>query len=675
MLLYEIPILLAGSANFILAFWLFFKAKHNQAAKVFAFYSIFLGIWNIGAFFMYFSENYQMALGWHKGLLFGMLFIFSSFYHFVLEITEDKNPQHRRFAKLGYLLSFLILIPAFFHYHWVDLVQYYWGYYVVVRPTDFVGMAYVAIFQPYIIAGLVLLKRKANNVLGIKRAQLNTIFWAMLITFLSGTTNFLPVFGIPIYPVGHLFNTLSSIWIAYAILSYQVFDIFVVLRKSLIFSILIGFIFIVYAGFSFALNLSLLNHFHGFTTSILVAFITVLGIRTLQPIIERLTDKIFFRDKVNLLRALELFGQEITQTIDLDKIQAIFTRHIEQSLKVSSVGILSRPDSQSFRDHIGSIFRNQAFVFFDEVTKYIDAGHMDELNEYKRLFYSMKNQKIEAFAKIHIDQDLEHYVILYSKLSDDPFALSEKEFIKSIIPALTASLKNVHYYQQTLEKNKLVEASKHAAAIGVLARGLAHEIKNPLMSLKSFFQLYPAMKETDRDDFSKIATHEITRIEVLLEKLRNFQLAPDFKIQIFNIGEIILDLTQLIKNDLDKRNVRLNVEIADKQIMILGDRDQLKQVILNILLNANEATADAGRIQLSLKKLNQHAILSITDSGCGIAPEHLENIFDAFFTTKKTGTGLGLSIVKNIVSLHQGKIDVSSVLGNGTTFTITLPAT
>lgn len=238
------------------------------------------------------------------------------------------------------------------------------------------------------------------------------------------------------------------------------------------------------------------------------------------------------------------------------------------------------------------------------------------------------------------------------------------------------------------ESQEHLIASEKLAALGTMAAGMAHEIKNPLVALRTFTQILP-MKWNDsefREKFTAIVPTEIEKINKIAENLLKFgrPSKPEFK-QI-NINTVIEEILELLENQFKKNNIRITTKFAQTPL-ISGDSGQLSQAFLNILLNAVQAMPNGGELVVKtdigeIIKLGQGTprrktiptvFVEITDSGVGIPDENLKNLFDPFFTTKEKGTGMGLPITLRIIEEHNGSIKVRSQSGEGTTFLILLP--
>ncbi len=254
-----------------------------------------------------------------------------------------------------------------------------------------------------------------------------------------------------------------------------------------------------------------------------------------------------------------------------------------------------------------------------------------------------------------------------------PFTGEEGELIGTVL------VLNDHTILERLQRQ--VRQADRLASIGTLASGMAHEIKNPLTALKTFTQLLPKRYDDAefRNDFSGLAGSEIARIERIVNQLLAFARPAPLIIEQVNLHEVIDNAVRLVGPQAARQNVDIRKTFHAGQDFIAADKDRLQQVLLNLILNALQASKEHGWIELSTElepvSEDEDALirLDVRDAGCGIPPDMLPHIFDPFFTTKSEGTGLGLSVSYNIVAEHKGRMEVQSESGKGTCFSIYLP--
>lgn len=231
----------------------------------------------------------------------------------------------------------------------------------------------------------------------------------------------------------------------------------------------------------------------------------------------------------------------------------------------------------------------------------------------------------------------------------------------------------------TLERS--LRQSEKLALVGKLASELAHEIRTPLTSIKIFIQsLEQEMGSDDhRNQDFRIVKKEIDRINENITRLLNFAKPEDPQFESVQMETILKETLNLLMSKIKLQDIQLEIALPDPPTPIKGDPKQLRQILLNLLLNAIEAMPHGGRLTIRGEVKGdgdgQPTLfqLTIRDTGQGILQDHLPYIFDPFFTTKEGGTGLGLSIVSSLVQKHEGEIEVESDPGRGTTFTLLLP--
>jgi signal transduction histidine kinase len=223
---------------------------------------------------------------------------------------------------------------------------------------------------------------------------------------------------------------------------------------------------------------------------------------------------------------------------------------------------------------------------------------------------------------------------------------------------------------------KLIEAEK-LATIGRLATAMAHEIRNPLTAIKLNIQKVgksPNLAPIERDQL-EIADSGIRQVERIVKDVLSYARAPRLIKDWFSLDTLLDAALRFAEEQLDEKQVDIVREYS-KLPSIRVDGDRLRQVFLNILLNSAESLPVGGtlfvRTRLEEKDGKKAAVMEIEDNGCGIDEKHLESVFEPFFTTKSMGTGLGLTNARKIIELHEGKVEIESLISRGTKVRISL---
>jgi two-component system sensor histidine kinase HydH len=220
-----------------------------------------------------------------------------------------------------------------------------------------------------------------------------------------------------------------------------------------------------------------------------------------------------------------------------------------------------------------------------------------------------------------------------------------------------------------------LERSRRHAALGRMAAGIAHEIRNPLGTLRGFAQYFSRLSEKDphAEEYADLMVGEVDRLNRTVSALLQFSRPRDPEFQQVDLAPLLTKTLRLLRDDLSAHNLTGELELAEESMTARADPDLLTQVVINLLQNAVAATGPGGKIVLGAKRENGEIRLWVKDTGKGMEREEMTRMFDPFFTTRKTGTGLGLAVVHQIVDQHGGRIEVSSTPGVGTRVEVILP--
>ncbi|MBI4052347.1 MAG: Cache 3/Cache 2 fusion domain-containing protein [Elusimicrobia bacterium] len=230
-------------------------------------------------------------------------------------------------------------------------------------------------------------------------------------------------------------------------------------------------------------------------------------------------------------------------------------------------------------------------------------------------------------------------------------------------------------HKRVLESQKQLAQSEKMAAIGQLAAGLAHEINNPLNVISGFAEhlLEKTLPKDPRHSHLEEISRETARCQKLVREVLFFAKPKEPERTPSDINQLIRETLALLQSQVKSQGIEVQTGLQPALPQLEVDRDQIKQVLLNILLNACQVMPGSGRLSVETRRDDGHIAVSVSDSGAGIPPENLRNIFNPFFTTKEDGIGLGLPLSYAMVEQHGGTIRVDSRPGQGSTFTILLP--
>lgn len=302
----------------------------------------------------------------------------------------------------------------------------------------------------------------------------------------------------------------------------------------------------------------------------------------------------------------------------------------------------------------------------------------------------VKNFGVKSFASAPLiaKEQVVGVVIVDNSPSERPISEDDLRFLQLFTNQAGMAIENSMLYNRLEDANRSLRdtqerliQSERLSTIGEMAAGIAHELKNPLVSIGGFARrLYNKLPQGAAErEYADTIVQEVRRLEKMLTEILAFSKKSTLCYTVCNINEIVEDSLAIVAPTLEESRISVNRNFVEGDYSFLGDCQQLKQVFLNLFWNAQEAMKNGGQIKITISpaRLNNRKAVSVkvADSGGGIQSEVLHNIFNPFYTTKESGTGLGLPISNRIVTNHGGKIRVNNHPGEGVEFNVIIPFT
>ncbi|MDH4099344.1 MAG: ATP-binding protein [Nitrospirota bacterium] len=272
------------------------------------------------------------------------------------------------------------------------------------------------------------------------------------------------------------------------------------------------------------------------------------------------------------------------------------------------------------------------------------------------------------------------FCVLGGKKNGAAFTDAELTLLSILAGYSAIAIENARLFESTKKMKISLRRSDRLASLGTLTAGLAHEIRNPLVSVHTFLQLLPERYDDEefRTQFHALACDEIERLNMLMEELLAFAKPSEPNLRPTSLNDTVDKMLILVGSECKKKGIEIIRDFSDNMPEIVMDKEQLKQVLMNLFLNAVQAMPAGGTLEVRTVSLatggrTDFVQIEVKDTGVGIPESAVDNLFNPFFTTKEQGTGLGLAIAYQIIREHRGFIDVESKEGCGAAFFITLP--
>ncbi|KPK30440.1 MAG: hypothetical protein AMK70_14240 [Nitrospira bacterium SG8_35_1] len=413
--------------------------------------------------------------------------------------------------------------------------------------------------------------------------------------------------------------------------------------------------------------------------------------------VKRLIDRVFYKKTFDYYDTISKVSHGLASTFDCEKIYSVVCTTLFSTLDLRGCYLFAASRDGSFKivyhkpsklkktegqysskDELPVLEAGSAIVhYFQDDNDILIRDDLALIKEKcgHRTIENIRDEFDRFGGKVAVpvydNHELVLLIIAGGKKSGN--ALSDEDFklLITVSHQSAVAIKNAKLYKEKLEAERL-------ASIGMMSATFAHEIRNPLTSLKTFAQLMPE-KYNDvefRNTFSKIVVDDIDRINGLIKDLLDYSTNKSQCVDRVNIYSLVDETIEYVRGklDMDRRTIQVEKEYEkDAEINTYGDIKKLRQAIFNIVNNGCQAMNGHGVLTVKIRPNGHDVSIDISDTGEGIPPAHMDDIFSPFVTSKEMGIGLGLAISKKIIDDHGGAIKVQSRLSEGTTFTVSLP--
>lgn len=696
---YWLPPLLAGVLDLFLCVLVFSRAPHRRLHQTFALFALSLASWNFDIAALYFFADYERALRWSGIFRYGMLFIPPTAYHLALALTGRQTLVNRLLLAVGYWTAFTLCLANGQGILVDHLKSFTWGYYPVSGPLYkfhvFSDLIYFGATLYQLVLGLIVTKSARQ------RQQLKIVLLGFAVALPVGLTNFLPIYGIPIYPLGNLGNVFLCGALTYAIVKHRLLDLELIVTKTTasVAALILWLtpLWILTAQVQdWILPPQAQERIARASDTRLLLFALAIFVLSglvfpwLLRVSEAWVRRMLWGQKYNSLQALNAFQKTIIHVLDQEKIVQDLRNVLADALQTDFVAIyLLQPTTGVYiglREEIGRFLSDDPFLHAlsqqQEPVVREEAMLKENDAQAAQIAATLAERQGEVCVPLRTQGRLIGFILLGKKRNRDIFSSEDLRLLSTLGTEVAVALENARLYSELRASHTMLTRSDRLAAVGTLAAGIAHEIRNPLVAVQTFVQLLPERLDDPefRTTFAQLTASELERVSNLINDLLTFARPTPVTLGAVQINDLAEQVVRLLAGQAKKKGVALATRLAPGLPPFMVDPEQIKQVFMNLVLNALQATNAGGTVTVatSLRRgpdAREYCTIEVQDTGEGIPAEHKEEIFDPFFTTKAAGTGLGLFITHQIIKEYDGFIDVESTVGQGTRVLARLPLT
>jgi two-component system, NtrC family, sensor histidine kinase HydH len=558
-----------------------------------------------------------------------------------------------------------------------------------------------AAFMGYVFAGLYLsvfylYRRYRETPSRIEKTRLLYLVVGGFATVTSALVEAIP--GGP--SIGNIFIIIYLYFLSQNLVRYRLLDLNELLGRMVVLGTLVFILTLIYG----VLVRWVVPDGQGpfFFNALLASATIVILIEPLRTRVEGAISRWMFQEKFELSRRIEMLRAEMANVIDMRVLVPRVLSALEDSRRITHAAIyLADPDGSGFElaGHVGprpearfdaiahrpffERLRKAGAISQEGIEREVAArrpASAEELESLHLMLRTLEQMNASVALGFSSEDQLLGVLVIRDDRLREAYSSDEIELFRGVATSLGITLQNSQVYERMKERDRL-------AALGQMAAGLAHEIRNPLGSIKGAAQFLQPGQNSDggregTSEFLGIIVEEVNRLNKIVSQFLDYARPYRGEQRQLEVADVLKKTLALFAKETEENGrVDIVTDFADKVPPVRADAEQLLQVFLNLSLNALQAMPQGGQLVIStaLRRATRRgaaaAFLEVRfrDTGVGIPPGDLKNLFIPFFTTKEKGTGLGLPISQRIIENHGGTIEVRSQAGQGATFTVLLP--
>ena len=686
-----------------LGFFVYFRNRQSKLYFIFFLYCLSISLWSLFVTTQVVTGVKWIGLFSAKTLTAVAGFIPVFFLHFLKEFFHDPPGSllHRMLPGL-YAVATGLMALSWSNLLVTDVAPKYDLTFLMVPSPGYIFL--VVFFVCCVAFGLLKLYVGFKIATGVRKNQIKYLLFGSILGYSGGFNNFLIIYDIAIFPLNPFGNYAIAVYVmatAYAIAQYRLLDINVFIRQSIIYaSLLLMLLLPCYIVVIWGQQFTFGAVNYPFSVFILLLLLIVaflfpkLRFRT-----EEALERVLFNKRSDYRETLLRSSRDMVSIVDIKALSENLVRTVGRSLGIEKVSLLLNDDTKSSYQLEAS-----AGLDLEQPDRLLlpKDGPLVQLLQRRREPIVKEElewvplgpgtpQTIETMSKLGAEISLPIISkgnligILNLGHKDDKTLYSNEdlELLSTLANQTAIALENARLYENLKQSQDTLRRADRLSSLGLLTAGLAHEIRNPLVAIRTFTQLLPERFDDAefREGFQQLALKEVDRICGLINDLLSFARPSKPNVAPENVNDVVDNIVRILETQAKEKSVGIAREFGENLPKVWIDREQMKQVFMNLILNAIQAMKEGGSISISTRSVSRNGAepsgdfvqVEVRDTGVGIPEENLQHIFDPFFTSKDEGSGLGLAVSHQIVQEHGGFVTVESQIGKGTAFFVHVP--
>ncbi len=668
--------LIAAVLSCAIAAQVLLKPRRRKVHWLFGFFAVTIAAWYLTTFLGGVTGGTILA---RVNLVCAVLLPISGSHFFRAFVADEQGPLrliHRGASIVGVGLIAVSLTPVYDH--------------IVLRSAIFV---YVLAM---LIASLVLIYGRARaQASRFEAARLNYLATVGGLAATFTAAEYLPYVGVDIPPVGTILILVFLYVLSQSVLRYRLLDLYELVGR-------LGVLTAV--SFTLAAIFWVLVEVTGsrfFLHSVVAALVVLMLFEPARPKVEEKISQIFFRERFDLERTLGDLRRQLAHTLELDSVLRVLCAGLERSRRITHAAVylvdedlrgynlraqvgpepVARIEIAPARPLLDRLKRDGAVVLETlerEIAERREHGEEREAETLVEIVQALSAMSGAVCVALLSDSgDVYGFLSVREERLRDAFSPEEVQLLRGLAAQATIAVENSRLYQRMKERDRL-------AALGEMAAGLAHEIRNPLGAIKASAQFLndgPSDPEGTKE-FLGIIVEEVDRLNRVVASFLDYARPQSGEASVSDVNAVVQRTMQLLGNVCQDADVKATLALEERVPSVRIDAEQLRQVLINLVQNAVQAMENGGTLLIETGSRERVDVygqtsrwveLRVTDTGPGIPKRVLANLFVPFVTTKDHGTGLGLAISQRMVADAGGRIEVRTHAGVGTTFIVHLP--